>query len=114
MENRIAIPLENGILCEHFGHCEVFYIADVINGEVANETQIVPPEHEPGLYPAWVSEQGVTLVIAGGMGEKAKELFRQENIQVFVGADAKTPRELVEDFLKNSLVTGENSCNHDH
>ena len=68
MENRIAIPLENGILCEHFGHCEVFYIADVINGEVANETQIVPPEHEPGLYPAWVSEQGVTLIIAGGMG----------------------------------------------
>jgi len=112
MENRIAIPLENGILCEHFGHCEVFYIADVINGEVANETHIVPPEHEPGLYPAWVSEQGVTLVIAGGMGEKAKILFKKENVDLLVGATKKEPRQLVEDFIKGELVIGQNSCNH--
>ena len=114
MNKKIAIPTEGGKLCAHFGHCESFYMATIQEGLIVEETMVTPPAHEPGLYPAWVGQQGVGTVIAGGMGEKAKELFRHENIQVFVGADAKTPRELVEDFLKNSLVTGENSCNHDH
>lgn len=112
MNNKIAIPVEGGKLCAHFGHCEAFYMANVENGKIVEEAVIVPPAHEPGLYPAWVGSHGVKTVIAGGMGEKAKELFRKEEIQVFVGAESKTPRELVEDYINNSLVTGNNSCNH--
>ncbi|WP_321478690.1 NifB/NifX family molybdenum-iron cluster-binding protein [uncultured Bacteroides sp.] len=112
MSNKVAIPTEGGLLCAHFGHCESFYMADIENGVIVNEAIIVPPAHEPGLYPAWVGSHGVKIVIAGGMGEKAKELFRKEGIEVFVGAVSKAPRELVEDFIHNSLVTGSNSCNH--
>lgn len=112
MENRIAIPLENGILCEHFGHCEMFYIADIENGIITNESKIVPPEHEPGLYPAWIAGLGVTTVIAGGMGEKAKVLFKKENVHIHIGATKKAPRQLAEDFVNGTLVIGQNSCNH--
>ena len=104
MNKKIAIPVENGILCAHFGHCEKFAIIEVVNGEITEMKELTPPEHVPGLYPRWVGEFGVTDVIAGGMGQKAITLFNQENINVFVGAPANSAKELVTDFLSNKLT----------
>lgn len=114
MNLKIAIPTEKGKLCAHFGHCEAFYLATIEEGTIVEEKIIIPPAHEPGLYPAWVSQLGAKIVITGGMGEKAKDLFRKENIQFIVGAQINTPRKLVDDFLSNSLITGDNKCNHEH
>jgi len=54
----------------------------------------------------------VTEVIAGGMGQKAVNLFNAQNIRVHVGAQPKNPKELVSDWLQQSLVTGTNACDH--
>jgi len=110
---KIAIPLENGILCAHFGHCQEFAIIEVVNNEISEIKALTPPEHVPGLYPKWVGELGVTDVVAGGMGQKAINLFHAENINVFVGAPANTATELVTDFLANKLTLTANYCNHD-
>ena len=112
MNKKIAIPTEGGKLCAHFGHCESFYMATIQEGLIVEETMVTPPAHEPGLYPAWVGQQGVGTVIAGGMGEKAKVLFKKENVDLLVGATKKEPRQLVEDYIKGELVIGQNSCNH--
>ncbi len=112
MKKRIAIPLEKGILCSHFGHCQQFAIIDTENKSISDEKLITPPAHEPGLYPAWLAEKGVTDVIAGGMGQSAITLFNQKDINVFVGAPFKSQTELVNDLLNESLVTGANYCNH--
>ena len=112
MKHLFAIPLENGRLCQHFGHCQQFALIDVENGTVTNETLITPPPHEPGLLPAWLAEKGVTEVIAGGMGQRAVNLFNAQNIRVHVGAQPKNPKELVSDWLQQSLVTGTNACDH--
>ncbi len=112
MNKRIAIPLEDGILCSHFGHCQQFAIIDTDNGSIKSETLITPPPHEPGLLPAWLAEKGVTDVIAGGMGQRAISLFNQQNINVFAGAQVKDPKELANDLLNNTLHTGANSCDH--
>ncbi len=113
MNKKIAIPMENGKLCAHFGHCEKFAIIEVLNGEITEIKELTPPEHVPGLYPRWVSEFGVTDVIAGGMGQKAITLFNQEKINVFVGAPSNSAKELVTDFLSNKLILNANYCNHD-
>ncbi len=112
MEKIFAIPLENGVLCGHFGHCQAFAIVEVTNNEITKITEAIPPRHIPGLYPRWVAEFGVTDVIAGGMGEKAINLFNEQNINAFVGAPIATARELVEDFLNNKLELRANYCNH--
>ena len=112
MKITFAIPLENGHLCSHFGHCQQFAIVDVENNAIIGENLIIPPPHEPGLYPAWLAERGITDVIAGGMGQRALDLFAAQNITVNVGAEPKSPKELVNDWIKNSLVTGNNSCDH--
>ncbi len=112
MNRRIAIPIENDLLCAHFGHCEFFYIAQVDENSVISEEIVKPPVHEPGLYPAWVAGKGVNLVIAGGMGEKAQELFRKEKVELHIGAQLKGPKDLVLDFINGNLQTGSNSCDH--
>ncbi len=112
MKKRIAVPLENGILCTHFGHCQQFSIIETNNNLITGEELVTPPPHEPGLLPGWLAEQGVTDVIAGGMGHRAINLFNQQNINVFVGAPAKSSKELATDLLNNSLVAGANYCDH--
>ncbi len=112
MKSIVAIPLENGRLCAHFGHCQQFAIIDVENNVIVAESLVTPPPHEPGLLPGWLAERGVTEVIAGGMGQRALDLFAAQNIKVNVGAITKSSKELVTDWIKESLVTGTNACDH--
>lgn len=112
MTKKIAIPLENGILCAHFGHCRQFAIFEAEHGNIKNESFVTPPPHEPGLLPAWLAEKGITDVIAGGMGQRAIDLFNQQKINVFVGAQQKPAKELVKDLITDKLVAGANYCDH--
>ncbi len=113
MNKKIAIPLENGVLCAHFGHCQTFAFVNIENNIITEIKELTPPEHVPGLYPKWVAQFGVTDVIAGGMGQQAIMLFNQQNINAFVGAPIKTAKDLVTDFIANKLDLSANYCNHD-
>jgi predicted Fe-Mo cluster-binding NifX family protein len=109
---KIAIPTLNNELTAHFGHCERFAIVYVEDNKVINEEYIDPPVHQPGVYPRFLADQGVKVIIAGGMGQRAIDLFTQNNIEVFMGVQAGTPKQLVEDYLNQKLQTGQNLCDH--
>ena len=111
---KIAIPLAAGRLCMHFGHCEQFALVDVAEegGKAITTALVTPPPHEPGLLPRWLHEQGVTLVIAGGMGQRAQQLFGQSGVKVLVGAPPETPEHLVSAYLDGTLQCGGNTCDH--
>ena len=111
---RFAIPVANGRLSMHFGHCERFVLidADPDGKSILKEEEIDAPEHEPGLLPRWLAERGVNAVIAGGMGGRAQRLFAENGIKVIVGAAAQSPHELVSAYLEGTLETGENVCDH--
>jgi predicted Fe-Mo cluster-binding NifX family protein len=113
MNKCIAIPMENGVLCSHFGHCQYFAIVTVVANEITEIKEVTPPVHEPGVYPRFVATFGATDVIAGGMGQKAINLFNAQNINAFVGAPLKAAKELVQDFLADKLSLSANYCNHD-
>ncbi|MCK4275186.1 MAG: P-loop NTPase, partial [Phycisphaerae bacterium] len=117
MENnnmKIAIPLANGRLSMHFGHCEQFALVEVDEAtRKSGETELLsPPGYEPGVLPRWLHEQGATVIIAGGMGQRAQQLFAQNNITVVVGASADAPEQLVSAYLEGTLQAGENICDH--
>jgi len=109
---KIAIPMAEGKLTAHFGHCQNFALIDVENNEIKNKEVHVPPPHEPGVLPKWLHEMGATLIIAGGMGNRAISLFQENDIEVITGAPALPPEELVMNYLNNELVTGNNLCDH--
>ena len=111
---RIAIPVTGDRLSAHFGHCEQFAIidADTDRKEIKGQQMMEPPAHEPGVLPRWLSGLCVDMIIAGGMGQRAQQLFRQNGIDVLVGAPDNGPRELVTQYLNNELRCGENVCEH--
>ena len=71
-----------------------------------------PPAHEPGVLPKWLNDQGVNVILAGGMGSRAQQLFEQNGIRVVVGCAPATPETLVEAYLAGELETGDNACDH--
>jgi predicted Fe-Mo cluster-binding NifX family protein len=111
---RIAIPVTQGNLSTHFGHCERFALFDVDAdaASVPNPRLLAPPAHEPGVLPRWLHEQGTDVIITGGMGARAQSLFAQNNITVVLGAPAENPAQIVKSYLDGSLRTGANLCDH--
>ncbi len=111
---RIAIPVSGGRLSQHFGHCEKFMLFDVDEKEkkiVSTET-IDAPEHEPGLLPEFLSGRGADVIVACGMGSRARELFTRKGVRVITGAPSEEPEKIVESYIAGTLETDENICDH--
>jgi len=111
---RIAVPLAEGKLSLHFGHCEKFALldVDVQAKKILGRKDVDSPPHQPGLLPSWLAEQGVNLVIAGGMGQRALQIFQSHGIQVLVGASPEAPERIVGEYLAGTLKSGGNVCDH--
>ena len=111
---KIAIPIANGQLSAHFGHCDEFALleADQQGKKIIGKSVHQAPPHEPGLLPRWLHELGADVIIAGGMGQRAQQLFAQNGITVVVGAPADAPEQLATAYLSGTLQAGENICDH--
>jgi len=111
---RYAIPVSGGVVSPHFGHCEYFALFDVDEDrkEIVRKELVPSPGHQPGLLPEWLAEQGVSLVIASGMGSRAQSLFQQNHIGVITGIMESDPEKAVLSYLEGVLATGVNTCDH--
>ncbi len=111
---KIAIPLAEDRLSAHFGHCQQFALLDVNEQSrtITARQSLVPPPHEPGVLPRWLHGLGANVIIAGGMGQRAQQLFAEQGIRVVVGAPAEAPDRLVADYLAGTLASGANLCDH--
>jgi len=113
MKKKIAIPVDNaGLLDAHFGHCKFFALLKTNGEEIISEQLVTPPPHEPGLLPVWLAERGVTDIIAGGMGQKAIQLFNLNGVNAMVGAPKDAARKLAEGYVKGTLSLAANYCDH--
>ena len=111
---KIALPIDGGRVSGHFGHAEKFAIfeVDCSSNAIAGSKEAVPPPHEEGAIPEWLREEGVNLVIAGGLGRKAKQLFEDMGIDVVTGAPQDEPAAVVRSHLDGALESGDNACGH--
>lgn len=112
--HKIAIPIVEGHLSAHFGHCEEFAIFDVDleAKKIIGQEKAPSPPHEPGLLPRWLGEKGVNVIIAGGMGTRAQQLFAERGIAVSVGASSDDPEKLIMAYMDSTLELGGNICDH--
>jgi len=111
---RIVIPVSEGRLDPHFGHCRSFVLIDVEVEEqkiLATTTMDAPP-HEPGSLPIWIAEQGADLVLAGGMGGRAIQILADKGVEVIVGAPSIDPESVVRSYLAGEIGAGANACDH--
>ncbi len=111
---RIGIPSNDRKNVEgHFGHCKEFILFDVENKEVVTTSYITPPPHAPGVIPKFLAENKADVIICGGMGQMAINLFKEHGIDVILGATGSVEDNLQE-FLKGDLLSTGAACKHDH
>jgi len=111
---RYAIPVSGGVVSQHFGHCEQFVLIDVDEErkEILKKEFISSPGHEPGRLPKYLAEEGVSVVIANGMGTRAQNLFKQSRIEVIINILEDDPEKAVFAYLEGTLKLGDDVCNH--
>lgn len=109
---KIAVASTGAMTTEHFGHCENFNIFDAENGVITGHESIPNPGHKPGFLPNYLGDLGVNVVISGGMGQGAIDIFNQRNIEVITGA-AGSAEDCAKRYLADELVSTGSVC-HKH
>ena len=110
-DGRIAIPsMEAGGLdgqrAGHFGHCDVFTLVDVKDGEIENVTTIANQSHVQGgcMVPVnLLASNNVNALIVGGIGMRPLMGFRQVGIDVYHDPTRPEIRPVVEDLINGKL-----------
>ena len=111
---RIAIPLTQGLLSQHFGHSEQFLFVDTDEEErgILRRELVPAPEHVPGFLPEWLKANAVNVVIAAGLGSRARDLLTASSVTVVTGASEVDPEMLAASYLNGTLENGANGCDH--
>jgi ATP-binding protein involved in chromosome partitioning len=110
--SRIAVPLLNGRFTEHFGGADQFGLFDLDEAtrSITGRTVAAPPAHERGAFPVWLREQGVTAVLAGGMGPRAVQILQRFGIETTLGIEGDEPEQIVRAYLDGTLVASGEGC----
>jgi predicted Fe-Mo cluster-binding NifX family protein len=112
---RIALPLCGGMFSQHFGQSTAFWICDVQQNPptLSGGRELpMPPGAGCGGIPVMLSQAGVNLVIAGGMGAGAVQNLARCGIDVITGVTGGTPPTIVQEYLAGRLVSTGQLCQH--
>jgi len=108
----IAFPTSDKVTIDaHFGHTKEFAIYEVRNNDIVQVKYVTPPPHEPGVLPRFLGEQGIDVIITGGMGQMAINLFNRQAIDVILGAKGRIDVSINE-YLGGFLSSQGSSCDH--
>jgi len=105
----LAIAKEGSEVSQHFGHCEGFEVVYIEEGKVTKQETIPNPGHRPGYLPVFLSEKGVNLIVAGGMGASAQQLFRERGIEVYTGVMGDVDQ-VVTAYVNGELKSDNSVC----
>ena len=109
---KIAVASECAMVAGHFGHCENFNIFEVENNQIIKTESIPNPGHRPGFLPNFLNDMGVNVIISGGMGGGAIEIFNEKGIEVITGASGNA-EEAANNYLHGKLKSTGSVC-HEH
>jgi len=107
----VAIATEGKNVAHHFGRCSSYTLVKIEGGKECERIVVENPGHRPGFLPKFLADKGVEVVIAGGMGWRAQNLFAECGIDVFTGASGSI-EDVVKAYIDGRLTRGENICDH--
>ena len=115
---KIAITCEgngmDGNVAEHFGRCQEFVFIEIEDKEIKSTDVLANPyfeKHVPGAVPKFIKENKAEVIITGGCGPMAVNLFKEFKIKLIVGAKEKVS-DVISDYLSGKLESDANACTH--
>lgn len=115
---KIALPTQKNMIDSHFGHCEYFtvFTVDETKKEILSQETIASPEGCgcKSNIASVLADMGVTLMLAGNMGDGAVNVLHNSGIEVLRGCSGDV-KEVALSWLGGTLNDSGESCHaHDH
>lgn len=110
---KIAVTYDNGEIFQHFGKTESFKVYEVEDNKVVSSEVIGSNGTGHGALAGLLAEQGVNVLICGGIGGGAQTALTEAGIELCAGAQRNTDQ-AVESYLKGELVSSGANCDHHH
>jgi len=112
---RIALPARDGHIDDHFGHCDYFCVVTIEDGRVVAEQRVDPPAGcgcKSNIVTI-LAEMGVTVMLAGNMGQGAVNILGSHGIRVYRGCSGELTG-TVERWLAGTVVDSGQHCAEHH
>lgn len=110
---KIAVTYDNGNIFQHFGKTEFFKVYEVEDGKVISSEVIGSNGTGHGALAGLLAEQGIDVLICGGIGGGAQAALEEAGVELCAGAQGEADQ-AVEDYLKGELVSTGANCDHHH
>lgn len=111
---KIAVAAMGTQVAGHFGHCENFIFFETADGKITSVNSVANPGHRPGFLPNFLADNGAEVIISGGMGGGAVDIFNERGVEVIVGVQGEA-NDAVETYLRGELVSTGSICHkHEH
>lgn len=115
---KIALPVNSDNHVDgHFGHCDSYSIYTVSENNEVIDVQTLKSEQGCGCksnIASVLAAQGVTLMLAGGIGNGAINVLNNSGIEVIRGCSGAVS-DVVDSFIKGTITDSGVSCaEHDH
>ena len=110
---KIAATYDNGNIFQHFGKTEFFKVYEVEDNKVVSSEVIISNGTGHGALAGLLAEQGISVLICGGIGGGAQSALAEAGIELCSGAQGDADA-AVEAYLKGELVSSGVNCDHHH
>ena len=109
---KIAVPTRDGRVDDHFGHCAYYTIFDVVNNQITGVSKMASEGCgcKSGIAPV-LKQVGVQVMLAGNMGQGAKNVLEAQRIEVIRGCSGDVDQ-LVKDYLDGKISDNGEVCAH--
>ena len=112
---KIAVPVtSDNRIDDHFGHCEYYGVYSISSDNQIIDVQTIKSEQGCGCksnIASVLSEQGVTVMLAGGIGGGAINVLNNWGIDVIRGCSGPAT-EVVNMYVEGKLIDSGSTCSH--
>jgi predicted DNA-binding protein (UPF0251 family)/predicted Fe-Mo cluster-binding NifX family protein len=111
----VAVPYLQGDVNAHFGSTRAFLVAEAADGKVERTTifELQGMQHNHAGIAGFLKEQGVSVILAGGMGAPMQQALKQQGFDLYCGVSGPAV-EAIEAFLRGDIEQSDATCGHHH
>lgn len=113
---KVAVPTRGNSVDSHFGHCELYSVITINDDKTIEKTEQVPSPQGCGCKSNIASvlrDMGVTVMLAGNMGDGALNVLNRNGIQVVRGCQGDV-QQLVNTFINGYIFDSGEGCHQHH